>query len=101
VSSVTADIESVTGRRPRSFREFARDAFRPRGIRRRSARPRVSATGLASSFQSRSNSGSALADWIETVTLWTIYGLDRLPVNAASDGGRTRHDRGDDPQGPR
>jgi len=39
VSSITCDIENLTGKRPRSFLEFARDAFDARGGRRRSARP--------------------------------------------------------------
>ena len=41
VSSVTCDIENVTGKRPRSFLEFARDTFHSRGGRR-SARAHVS-----------------------------------------------------------
>jgi uncharacterized protein YbjT (DUF2867 family) len=42
VSSVTADIESVTGKRPRSFLEFAQDAFGRRSARRHSAPTQVS-----------------------------------------------------------
>jgi uncharacterized protein YbjT (DUF2867 family) len=42
VSSVTADIETVTGKRPRSFLEFAQDAFGRRGARRHSAPAQVS-----------------------------------------------------------
>jgi uncharacterized protein YbjT (DUF2867 family) len=37
VSSITADIENITGKRPRSFQEFARDVFGRRNARRRSA----------------------------------------------------------------
>jgi uncharacterized protein YbjT (DUF2867 family) len=42
VSSVTPDIENVTGKRPRSFLEFAQDAFGRRGGRRHSAPAQVS-----------------------------------------------------------
>lgn len=42
VSSVCADIENVTGKRPRSFVEFAQDAFGRRGARRHSAQAQVS-----------------------------------------------------------
>jgi len=42
VSSVCADIENVTGKRPRSFLEFAQDAFGRRGARRHSAQAQVS-----------------------------------------------------------
>jgi uncharacterized protein YbjT (DUF2867 family) len=42
VSSITADIENVTGRRPRSFMEFAQDAFGRRNARRHSAKSQVS-----------------------------------------------------------
>jgi uncharacterized protein YbjT (DUF2867 family) len=42
VSSVTSDIENVTGQRPRSFIEFAQDAFGSRVARRRSAHVQVS-----------------------------------------------------------
>jgi uncharacterized protein YbjT (DUF2867 family) len=41
VSSVSADIENITGKRPRSFLEFAQDAFR-RSARRPSAPTQVS-----------------------------------------------------------
>jgi uncharacterized protein YbjT (DUF2867 family) len=37
VSSVAADIENITGKRPRSFLEFAQNAFSRRGARRHSA----------------------------------------------------------------
>jgi uncharacterized protein YbjT (DUF2867 family) len=42
VSSVCADIENVTGKRPRSFLEFAQDAFGRRSARRHSAQAHVS-----------------------------------------------------------
>lgn len=42
-SAVTADIESVTGKRPRSFREFADAAFRARRSHGRPVRNQVSA----------------------------------------------------------
>jgi hypothetical protein len=42
VSLVSCDIESVTGKRPRSFLEFAEDAFGCRGGRRHSAPANVS-----------------------------------------------------------
>jgi uncharacterized protein YbjT (DUF2867 family) len=42
VSSVCADIENVTGKRPRSFLEFAQDAFGRRSARRHSAQAQVS-----------------------------------------------------------
>jgi uncharacterized protein YbjT (DUF2867 family) len=42
VSAITADIENVTGKRPRSFMEFAQDAFGRRSTRRHSAQPQVS-----------------------------------------------------------
>jgi uncharacterized protein YbjT (DUF2867 family) len=42
VSSITSDIENVTGQRPRSFIEFAQDAFGSRVARRHLAHARVS-----------------------------------------------------------
>jgi hypothetical protein len=42
VRSVTPDIENITGKRPRSFLEFAQDAFGRRGARRQSAPAQVS-----------------------------------------------------------
>ena len=42
VSSVTADIENVTGKRPRSFLAFAQDCFGRRNARRHSAKAQVS-----------------------------------------------------------
>jgi uncharacterized protein YbjT (DUF2867 family) len=42
VSSVSTDIENVTGKRPRSFLEFAQDAFGRRSVRRQSAQAQVS-----------------------------------------------------------
>lgn len=42
VSSITCDIEKVTGKRPRSFLEFARDAFNAKSDRRRSVRAHAS-----------------------------------------------------------
>jgi uncharacterized protein YbjT (DUF2867 family) len=42
VSSVSPDIESVTGKPPRSFLEFAMDALGRRGARRHSAQAQVS-----------------------------------------------------------
>jgi uncharacterized protein YbjT (DUF2867 family) len=42
VNSVSADIENVTGKRPRSFEEFARDYFGHRSARRHSAQAQVS-----------------------------------------------------------
>jgi uncharacterized protein YbjT (DUF2867 family) len=42
VRSITTDIESVTGQRPRSFIEFAQDAFGSRVARRRSTHAQVS-----------------------------------------------------------
>jgi uncharacterized protein YbjT (DUF2867 family) len=42
VSSVSADIENITGKRPRSFLEFAQDAFGRRSARRHSAPTQVS-----------------------------------------------------------
>ncbi|MFZ0504062.1 MAG: NmrA family NAD(P)-binding protein [Chthoniobacterales bacterium] len=42
ISSVSADIENVTGRQPRSLLEFALDAFGRRGARRHSAQAQVS-----------------------------------------------------------
>jgi uncharacterized protein YbjT (DUF2867 family) len=42
VRSVTPDIENITGKRPRSFLEFAQDAFGRRGARRHSAPAQVS-----------------------------------------------------------
>jgi len=42
VSSVSTDIEHVTGKRPRSFLEFAQDAFGRRSARRHSAQAQVS-----------------------------------------------------------
>jgi uncharacterized protein YbjT (DUF2867 family) len=42
VSSITADTENVTGKRPRSFMEFAQDAFGRRSTGRHSAQPQVS-----------------------------------------------------------
>ena len=42
VSSITSDIENVTGQRPRSFIEFAQDAFGSRGARRHSAHAQAS-----------------------------------------------------------
>jgi uncharacterized protein YbjT (DUF2867 family) len=42
VRSVTPDIENITGKRPRSFLEFAQDAFGRRGARRQSAPTQVS-----------------------------------------------------------
>jgi uncharacterized protein YbjT (DUF2867 family) len=42
VGSVTAEFENVTGKRPRSFLEFAEDAFGPKLGRRRLARAHVS-----------------------------------------------------------
>jgi uncharacterized protein YbjT (DUF2867 family) len=41
VSSVSTDIENVTGKRPRSFQEFAQDAFGRRSGRRHSAQAQV------------------------------------------------------------
>ena len=42
VSSVSADIENITGKRPRSFLEFAQDAFGSRSARRHSVPAQVS-----------------------------------------------------------
>ena len=42
VSSITSDMENVTGQRPRSFIEFAQDAFGSRVARRRSAHAQAS-----------------------------------------------------------
>jgi uncharacterized protein YbjT (DUF2867 family) len=42
VSSISSDIENVTGQRPRSFIEFAQDAFGGRVARRHSAQAQVS-----------------------------------------------------------
>jgi uncharacterized protein YbjT (DUF2867 family) len=42
VSSITSDIEDVTGQRPRSFIEFVQDAFGGRGARRHLAHTQVS-----------------------------------------------------------
>jgi uncharacterized protein YbjT (DUF2867 family) len=42
ISSVSPDIENVTGKRPRSFLEYAIGAFGHRGVRRHSAQARVS-----------------------------------------------------------
>jgi uncharacterized protein YbjT (DUF2867 family) len=42
VSAITADTENITGKRPRSFMDFAQDFFGGRGARPRSAQPQPS-----------------------------------------------------------